>query len=152
MSVWLLVVIPLVVGLVVNEMFAWLPYIGKGVTCATVRLLPVDVRSVYREEWLAEIDACGPRGLYALMWSLSLVIGAIQLRRELGAAARTARANADESGTPVIELRSTVVEERGPTLRTLSGKELPEFTELVFIYKGAIVDTKTRDDPPRDIS
>jgi hypothetical protein len=99
MSLWLLVVIPLLVGLAVNEIYAWLPATARSVVGAA-RCLPADERPLYFEEWTAEIAACGERGLFALLWSLSLLPGAFQLRREFQAVARTAEA-ARGSSAPV---------------------------------------------------
>jgi len=70
-----LIALTIGLGLLVNEVYAWLPTLARVILEFAAGLLPSEDRERYAEEWLAEWECHRRhgRGLYMVAWSLSLV-------------------------------------------------------------------------------
>lgn len=55
MTFVLLAVAAALLGLIVNELYGWLPWLGARLVRRAARFLPDEYRERYEEEWLAEL-------------------------------------------------------------------------------------------------
>jgi hypothetical protein len=81
-AIFLLIVIPVLIAVLANEAWAWLPYASRALVRVAVRRLPPgEKRRRYETDWWAELSVIGERRLYAVAWSLDLVRGATVIAR-----------------------------------------------------------------------
>jgi lipopolysaccharide/colanic/teichoic acid biosynthesis glycosyltransferase len=67
----------------VDEAFAWLPWLAERFVRRAARGLPRSERDRYLEEWLAELKALPGSGLSQVTWSIRLMLGQREMRRAL---------------------------------------------------------------------
>jgi hypothetical protein len=77
----------LLLGLVVVEIYAWLPRVSRWIGERAVRLLPKENRERWREEFQEGQDSL-PQTAWRFVNALTLCYGALQIRRDLATADR----------------------------------------------------------------
>jgi hypothetical protein len=81
-------VISLAVGLLLYELYAWLPRISEMVLAWAVSTLPPKDRERYREEWLAHLNSL-PNTAVRLINALNFCVAALRIRADIVAAQRS---------------------------------------------------------------
>lgn len=93
MTFVLLAVAAALLGLIVNELYGWLPWLGARLVRRAARFLPdegaVPYRERYEEEWLAELQALPTRGLASVFFAVSTLVGAPKTARALSGSYRS---------------------------------------------------------------
>jgi lipopolysaccharide/colanic/teichoic acid biosynthesis glycosyltransferase len=70
-----------ILGLIVNDLWAWLPWCAKRLIHRAARFLPFEGRDRYEEEWLAELDALPAKGITSVLFALRVLAKAPQTGR-----------------------------------------------------------------------
>jgi lipopolysaccharide/colanic/teichoic acid biosynthesis glycosyltransferase len=89
MTFVLLAVAAALLGLIVNELYGWLPWLGARLVRRAARFLPDEYRERYEEEWLAELQALPTRGLASVFFAVSTLVGAPKTARALSGSYRS---------------------------------------------------------------
>jgi exopolysaccharide biosynthesis polyprenyl glycosylphosphotransferase len=71
------------INLIVAELAGWFPWLAVQIVRRAARILPPSARGRYLEEWLAELEFLGGRGLSKLIFAVRLLLGARRVRRSL---------------------------------------------------------------------
>ena len=77
-TILLLIIVPLGVGLLTNELTDWLPKWAEKIVCWTARKLPDHVWEKYEQIWLADLEDC-PTGFSKLWFAFCLNFGIQEL-------------------------------------------------------------------------
>jgi signal transduction histidine kinase len=81
-TLFLLVLLPILTGLATNELHERCPSISVWIISQAVKILPVQGRGRYHEEWLAHLDEC-PTKLGKLYHAIGCLLGAYAISRAL---------------------------------------------------------------------
>ena len=81
---WVIVAIATaMINLVVAELAGWFPWLAAQIVRRAARMLPPSSRGRYLDEWLAELEFLGGRGLSKLIFAVRLLLRARRVRRSL---------------------------------------------------------------------
>jgi lipopolysaccharide/colanic/teichoic acid biosynthesis glycosyltransferase len=69
--------------LLLAEAFGWFPWLVERLIRHAARQLPLDIRTRYQEDWLAELDALPGRGISTLIFAVRILVRARKVREEI---------------------------------------------------------------------
>lgn len=103
------VLLPVITGLLTEEVSAWIPTWAERIVLANVRHLPLSIQDEYRETWLGELDNI-PGSMARLLFAITLV-GAT---RKLNADYKPRRiilrrVEFDSDGQPIMSIRWSIL-------------------------------------------
>jgi lipopolysaccharide/colanic/teichoic acid biosynthesis glycosyltransferase len=80
---WWLILINAIVPLLLAEALDWFPWLAERVIGRAARMLPVEQRDRYEQEWLADMDTVPGRGFSKLLLAVKVLLAAPWTRAEL---------------------------------------------------------------------
>jgi lipopolysaccharide/colanic/teichoic acid biosynthesis glycosyltransferase len=72
-----------VLGLVINELHGWLPWMARRLIQRATRALSPRYRDRYEEEWLAELDHLPARGVTSILFAIRILARARSTKRAI---------------------------------------------------------------------